>query len=101
MEGINFVYIARKGVYFVATTMYNTHPSLIIECLEKVTKIIKDFCGILNEESLRKNFVLIYEIVDEVMDYGYPQMTSTELVRPFIVSDPIMLESQKYFLLFI
>lgn len=82
-------------MHFVATTMYNTYPSLVIECLEKVTKIIKDFCGILNEESLRKNFVLVYEIVDEVMDYGYPQMTSTELVKPFIVSEAIMLDIQK------
>lgn len=82
-------------MYFVATTMFNTVPSLIIECLEKTTKIIKDFCGILNEESLRKNFVLVYEIVDEIMDYGYPQMTSTELVKPFIVNEPIMLEFQK------
>lgn len=83
-------------MYFVATTMYNVPPALVLESLEKISKIIKDFCGILTEEVLRKNFVLIYEILDEVMDYGYPQLTSTELVKPFIVNEPILLNIQKY-----
>lgn len=82
-------------MYFVATTMYNTSPALILECLDKISKIIKDFCGILSEEVLRKNFVLIYEILDEVMDYGYPQLTSTELLKPFVLNEPIFLSIQK------
>ncbi len=76
--------------------MYNVPPAFVLECLEKITKVIKDFCGVLTEEILRKNFVLIYEIIDEVMDYGHPQLTSTELVKPFIVSEPVMLPFQKY-----
>jgi len=82
-------------MYFVGTTMYNVPPALVLGCLEKISKIIKDFCGILTEEVLRKNFVLIYEIIDEVMDYGYPQLTSTELVKPFIVSEPILVPVQQ------
>lgn len=27
----------------------------------------KDYCGVLNEESIRKNFILIYELLDEVI----------------------------------
>jgi hypothetical protein len=30
----------------------------------------QDYCGVLNEESLRKNFVLVYELLDEMLDYG-------------------------------
>jgi len=28
----------------------------------------------LEEESIRDNFVIIYELLDELMDFGYPQV---------------------------
>ena len=33
--------------------------------------MFKDYCGILTEESIRANFILIYELLDEILDYGY------------------------------
>ena len=44
----------------------------------------QDYCGLLTEEAVRKNFTLIYELLDEVMDYGVPQSTVTKiLTQPF------------------
>lgn len=56
-----------------------------------MSKEIKDFCGLINEEVLRKNFILIYELLDEIFDFGYPQLTSTEQIKPFIVNEPIQI----------
>lgn len=56
-------------------------------------KVIKDFCGVFTEESLRKNFVLAYEIIDEMVDFGYPQSISTEQVRPYMVNTPVQVEN--------
>ena len=53
-----------------------------------MTNVIKDFCGVLSEEAIRKNFILIYEVIDEMLDFGYPQLTSTDQVKDFIVSPP-------------
>ena len=58
-------------------------------------KVFRDYCGVINEESIRKNFVLIYEIIDEVIDYGHPQLVATEHVRNYTVSDPVMIEAKK------
>jgi len=30
-------------------------------------RLFKDYCGLLTEEALRKNFVLIYELLDEAL----------------------------------
>lgn len=38
----------------------------------KVRSVFKDYFGELDEESIRDNFVIIYELMDETMDYGYP-----------------------------
>jgi AP-4 complex subunit mu-1 len=35
-----------------------------------LANLCKDYCGILTEESIRVNFVLIYELLDEALDFG-------------------------------
>lgn len=57
-------------------------------------KVFRDYCGVLNEESIRKNFVLIYEIIDEIIDYGHPQLVTTEAIRPFIVNEPVLVQTE-------
>lgn len=52
---------------FVATTRINVSPSLVLELLQRIARVIKDYLGVLNEDSLRKNFVLVYELLDEVI----------------------------------
>ena len=54
-------------------------------------KVFRDYCGVLNEESIRKNFILIYEIIEEIIDYGHPQLMATENIRQYTVSDPIVI----------
>jgi len=38
----------------------------------------------LEEESIRDNFVITYELLDETMDFGYPQTTQTQLLKQYI-----------------
>ncbi|PIO66374.1 hypothetical protein TELCIR_11916 [Teladorsagia circumcincta] len=35
----------------------------------------------LEEESVRDNFVVIYELFDEMMDFGYPQTTESRILQ--------------------
>lgn len=65
-----------------------------MDILYRLMKIFRDYCGVLNEESIRKNFVLIYEIIDEVIDYGHPQLMNTENVKQFIVNEPILIQQK-------
>lgn len=32
------------------------------------------FGGEFSEQSIKSNFVLIYELLDEILDFGYPQV---------------------------
>jgi AP-4 complex subunit mu-1 len=49
---------------------------------------LQDYCGSISEEAIRKNFPLIYELLDEVVDYGLPQNTSTEALKTFVLNEP-------------
>lgn len=47
-------------------------PELPMHCHESrahwmMSCLRQDYCGVLSEESIRKNFVLIYELLDEIM----------------------------------
>ena len=46
----------------------------IVICGMQVVKLFKSyFGGEFTEQSIKSNFVLIYELLDETLDYGYPQ----------------------------
>lgn len=92
LDGINYIYIKRYGLYFVATTYYNVAPSFIVEVLQRTTKVFKDFCGVLNEEAIRKNFALLYEVLDEMIDFGYPQLSNTESLKAHIHNEAVLVD---------
>ena len=53
----------------------------------------QDYCGLLSEEAVRKNGVLLYELLDEVVDYGFPQNSSSEALREFVLNEPTVLHT--------
>ena len=89
-EGINFIYLKRSNLYFTIATLENGSPNFYIEILEKLMRVIKDHCGDFTEEAIKKNFVLIYEIIDEMIDFGFPQLSTTEQVKQFVFNEPIV-----------
>lgn len=47
----------------------------------------QDYFGELEEESIRDNFVIIYELLDETNDYGYPQSMDSKILREYITQE--------------
>lgn len=46
MDGINYLYIKKNGLFFVFTTRHNVSPSLGLELLTRLTKLFKDYLGV-------------------------------------------------------
>ncbi|OQR87251.1 AP-4 complex subunit mu-1 [Thraustotheca clavata] len=90
VDGVNYLYVKKNGLYFVATTRFNVSPAYILELLTRLCRVFKDYCGVLSEETLQKNFILCYELLDETMDYGYAQDTSTEGLKVHVHNEAIL-----------
>eukprot|EP01032_Pedospumella_encystans_P012495 gene12495-14455_t len=90
IDDISYIFIRRNQLLIVCTTKYNVSPSATIELLNRMAKVFKDYCGVLTEESIRKNFILIYELLDEMLDYGYPQITSTEMLKNCVHNEAVV-----------
>jgi AP-4 complex subunit mu-1 len=67
VDCVNYFHVKVAGLLFVATSRVNMSPSLVLELLQRAVRVVKDYLGVLNEESLRKNFVLVYELIDEMI----------------------------------
>jgi len=82
-------------MYFVFASRSNVSPALSVELLDRIAAVIKDYCGVLTEEAIRKNFMLVYELIDEIVDFGYPQGSSSEDLKAFVKSVPILVDTEK------
>jgi len=78
-------------MFVVATTRRNASPSLILELLSRVARVVKDYCGALTEDALRKNAILVYELLDEMLDHGYAQSTNTDSLKHRVHNEPASL----------
>merc|ERR1711990_1172622 len=55
--------------------------------LYKLAEVLNDYFKELEEESIKDNFVITYELLDEMMDNGYPQATEVKILREFIKTE--------------
>jgi len=86
-DGINFIYIQYKDVYLLAVSQRNCNAVMILAFLYKVVEVLREYFKELEEESLKDNFVITYELLDEIMDNGYPQTTEVKILREFIKTE--------------
>ncbi|XP_029804392.1 AP-4 complex subunit mu-1 isoform X3 [Suricata suricatta] len=59
-------------------------------CFLRLATLLGDYCGSLGEGTISRNVALVYELLDEVLDYGYVQTTSTEMLRNFIQTEAVV-----------
>jgi len=63
--GTSFIHISHKDIILLATTKTNVNAAMTIQFLYQLVTIFKAyFGGDLDENRIRKHFVLIYEILD-------------------------------------
>ena len=92
-----------SNVYIVATTRSNTNIAMLFSLLHRVTQVrdweenifiailnifscqvLSDYFKEVEEESIRDNFVICYELLDEMVDFGYPQTTDAKILQEYI-----------------
>lgn len=89
----SFLHIRHENLYIVAVSRSNIDAGLVFEFLYKLVDLGTSYFGKFNEESVKNNFTLIYELLDEIIDFGYPQNTDTDTLKQFITTEGV--RSQK------
>lgn len=87
IDGTSFMHIKKGNMFVVAVTKQNAHPVMVFEILYKLISVFEAYFGSkFDENSIRDNFVLIYELLDEALDFGHPQILSVDLLTKYIKS---------------
>ena len=84
INDVHYCWIRYKNIYIVAVSKRNPDICMIFFFLHRLVDLLIGYFTTLEEESIRDNFVIIYELLDEVMDYGYPQNTDSKLLKEYI-----------------
>jgi AP-1 complex subunit mu len=69
---IHYLWIKYSNIYLVATTKLNANAMMVFSFLYKLSEVFTEYFRELEEESIKDNFVVIYELLDEMIDNGYP-----------------------------
>jgi len=85
INGCHFMHTLQGDVVLAAASKDNVNVMLVFKLLFKIVEIFKAyFGGSFDENQVRKNFVLIYELLDEIIDYGYPQILEADVLKKYI-----------------
>jgi len=84
VQDCTFIYVKHNNVYLLAVTQRNTNCMVILNYLTQLVEVLEDYFAELCEESIRDNFVITYELLDEMMDFGYPQFTEARILKEYI-----------------
>ncbi|KAF7396538.1 hypothetical protein HZH66_007400 [Vespula vulgaris] len=85
----SFFHIKRANIWLAAVTKQNVNAAMVFEFLLKIIDVMQSYFGKISEENIKNNFVLIYELLDEILDFGYPQNCDTGVLKTFITQQGV------------
>ncbi|KAK1381501.1 AP-1 complex subunit mu-2 [Heracleum sosnowskyi] len=91
-NGVTYMFIQHNNVYLMIASRQNCNAASLLSFLHRVVNVFEHYFDELEEESLRDNFVVVYELLDEMMDFGYPQFTEANILSEFIKTDAYRME---------
>ncbi|AAG09104.1 Putative clathrin-associated adaptor protein [Arabidopsis thaliana] len=76
--------IVRDGITFLACSQVEMPPLMAIEFLCRVADVLSEYLGGLNEDLIKDNFIIVYELLDEMIDNGFPLTTEPSILKEMI-----------------
>jgi hypothetical protein len=85
LDEVSYIAVPCKKLIFLAVTRINVNCALAFQFLYHLITICKAFFrDEVTEIDIANNLSLIYEILDEAMDYGCPQVTDPVVLKHYI-----------------
>ncbi|CAI9601855.1 unnamed protein product [Staurois parvus] len=84
--------IYREKLFFVAVIQNEVTPLFVIEFLHRVADTFQDYFGECSETCLKDNVVIVYELLEEMLDNGFPLATESNILKE-LIKPPTILRS--------
>ena len=80
-------HIKHEDMYLVVASKDNVNVAMVFEFLYRFVGICINYFGKFNEDIIKEQFSLIYELLDEVIDFGFPQNCDPETLKSYITGN--------------
>ena len=88
---VYIISILRDGMSYLAIVPQEVSPLMILEFLHRVADIFVDYFGNPADESaIKENFSTVYQLLEEMVDYGWPLTTEPNALKAMIRPPSIM-----------
>ena len=84
--------IYRHRLYFVAIVAKEVQPLFVIEFLHRIVDTFNDYFDGCSEGIIKENYVVVYELLEEMLDNGYPLATESNILKE-LIKPPTILRS--------
>ncbi|XP_026478071.1 AP-3 complex subunit mu-1-like [Ctenocephalides felis] len=78
------VSVQRDGISLVAACKQEVAPLFVIEFLHRVIDTFVDYFSECTETIIKENYVVVYELLDEMLDNGFPLATESNILKELI-----------------
>uniref|UniRef100_A0A8C9S2W8 AP-3 complex subunit mu-1 n=1 Tax=Scleropages formosus TaxID=113540 RepID=A0A8C9S2W8_SCLFO len=82
--------VYRDRIFFVAVIQTEVPPLFVIEFLHRVAETFQDYFGECSEASIKDNVVIVYELLEEMLDNGFPLATEANILKEMIKPPTIL-----------
>ncbi|XP_071947830.1 AP-3 complex subunit mu-1-like [Antedon mediterranea] len=76
--------IYRNSLFYVAVVQTEAPPLFVIEFLHRIVDMFIDYFGECTETNIKDNYVVVYELLEEMLDNGYPLATESNVLKELI-----------------
>eukprot|EP00980_Cylindrotheca_fusiformis_P003296 scaffold743_cov117-Cylindrotheca_fusiformis.AAC.15 len=92
---VYIISILRDGLSYLAVLPSEVSPLMILEFLHRVADIFVDYFGSPADEStIKDNFSTVYQLLEEMVDYGWPLTTEPNALKQMIRPPSVMAKLQ-------
>jgi len=79
------IHIYRNDLFFLSVVNAEFPPLLVLEFLHRLIDTFKEYFNDVSEEGLKSNFVTVVQLLDEMMDNGFPMITEPNILKDMIL----------------
>ena len=92
---VYIISILRDGLSYLAVVPAEVSPLMILEFLHRIANIFVDYFGSPADESaIKDNFSTAYQLLEEMVDYGWPLTTEPNALKAMIRPPSVMAKLQ-------
>lgn len=77
-------HLQRSDLFFLASVGPDTAPLSATDFLANLADTMLDYFGELNEHAIKENFITVYELLDELLDSGFPLTVEPNILKQLV-----------------